>query len=196
MWNQASASAAAAGGGSASGSIGASGSIHSSAGPHTTGSSATHTRTNSMTHNTAAHRRVAGINQQQHASSPSGPSYPRPFANVAFPGTISAPRSAAAPNTPSAPPKSLQRLPILTNHTPTSIAKLAFPPHTTIFWHRLRPVISDPCLCRTAPLPAAPFAAGLSAGAPCRPRRSLAAAVRGRPPHFRNRSHADARARI
>ncbi|GAC95127.1 hypothetical protein PHSY_002702 [Pseudozyma hubeiensis SY62] len=141
MWNQGSASAAAGGGGS----VGASGSIHNSAGPHTTGSFASHTRSNSMTHNTAAHRRVAGINQQQHASSPSGPSsYPRPFANVAFPGTVSAPRSAAAPNTPSAPPKSLQRLPILTTHTPTSIAKLAFPPHTTIFWHRLRPVISDP----------------------------------------------------
>ncbi|KAJ9476124.1 Mediator of RNA polymerase II transcription subunit 13 [Pseudozyma hubeiensis] len=97
-----------------------------------------------MTHNATAHRRVAGINQPQHASSPSSSSsFPRPFSNVAFPGTVSAPRSAAAPNTPSAPPKSLQRLPILTANTPTSIAKLAFPPHTTIFWHRLRPVTPD-----------------------------------------------------
>lgn len=131
MWNQSftSAPAVSIGGGSGNATSGVA---------HPSGSFASHARSNSLAASPSAHRRVSGIAQGQLASSPSAnPPFSRPFANTAFPGTVVAPRSTAASNTASAPTRSLQRLPLLTSQTPTSIAKLAFPAHTTVFWHRL-----------------------------------------------------------
>ncbi|CBQ71522.1 conserved hypothetical protein [Sporisorium reilianum SRZ2] len=134
MWNQASASipAAAMGGGS--------GNPNSSMAHTTAGPFASHARSTSIANGPPTHRRTTGgVGPAQHASSPSSnPIFPRPFPNAAFPGTVSAPRSAAAPNTALATPRSIQHLSLLTTETPTSIARLAFPPHTAIYWHRLQ----------------------------------------------------------
>ncbi|SPO31778.1 uncharacterized protein UTRI_06509_B [Ustilago trichophora] len=107
--------------------------------PHTPGSFVQHAaRPTNITNSPSAHRRAGGIGPTQHASPSNIPAFPRPFANVAFPGTVSAPRSAAPPNTASVPQRSIQYLPLLTAQTPASLAKLTFSPQTTVFWHRLQ----------------------------------------------------------
>ncbi|CDU24394.1 uncharacterized protein SPSC_03765, partial [Sporisorium scitamineum] len=139
-WNQASSTFPAAIGGSG----GSSGGNPKVIMAQTTGPFASHARSASIANSPSAHRRAGGgVGPAQHASPSNNPSFPRPFANAAFPGTVSAPRSAAAPNSALAPPKSIQHLSLLTTHTPTSIAKLAFPPHTTVFWHRLQKICDD-----------------------------------------------------
>ncbi|SPO31379.1 uncharacterized protein UTRI_06509 [Ustilago trichophora] len=161
MWNQASASTT-SGAGAANTMPGATGGSYTNM-PHTPGSFAQHAaRPNNTTNSPSAHRRAGGLGPSQHASPSNNPAFPRPFANVAFPGTVSAPRSAAPPNTASVPQRSIQNLPLLTARTPASLAKLTFPPHTTVFWHRLQPNHPEAAV-ETNHDPAAPATTSLAA---------------------------------
>ena len=96
MWNQASNSAASGAGSSIGGS-------HSNM-AHTPGSFAQHARPANIVNSPSAHRRAGGVGPAQHASPSGNAAFPRPFANVAFPGTVSAPRSAA--------PRTVSRVPV------------------------------------------------------------------------------------
>ncbi|CCF48818.1 uncharacterized protein UHO2_06641 [Ustilago hordei] len=105
---------------------------------HTPGAFAPHARHASLANSPSGHRRIGGLGPAQHASPSSSPAFPRPFANVAsFPGTVSAPRSAAPPNSLSAQHRSIQHLPSLTTLTPTSLAKVPFPADTHVYWLHL-----------------------------------------------------------
>lgn len=142
MWNQASSSAT-PGSGGASAPPGAAGGNYSNA-VHTPGAFAQQARPANLVNSPSAHRRMGGGGSTQHAS-PSHAQKPlRPASNVAFPGTVSAPRSAVPPNSAAALQKSLRHLPLLTTRTPASLAKLAFPPETTVFWCRVEKRILEP----------------------------------------------------
>ncbi|SNX88019.1 uncharacterized protein MEPE_06730 [Melanopsichium pennsylvanicum] len=103
---------------------------------HNPGSFASHTRSSHNLNSPSAHRRVGSTLSSQHPSSSAAQTFTRPFANTAFPGTVSAPRSAVPPSSVSAPHKPIQHLPLLTNRTPTSFVKLGFRAQTVISWHR------------------------------------------------------------
>ncbi|EST06842.2 Mediator complex, subunit Med13 [Kalmanozyma brasiliensis GHG001] len=100
-------------------------------------SAASQNRPISMSNISSTQRRAGGMVQAQHGPSSSNAAFPRP--NIAFPGTVSTPRSSAAPNAASSTtPRSIQHLSLLTASTPASIAKLAFPSLATVHWHRLQ----------------------------------------------------------
>lgn len=115
---------------------GAGGGAHSNM-AHTSGSFATHSRHTSLTNSPSGHRHIGvGIGPAQHASPSANTAFPRPFANAPFPGTVTAPRFAAPPNSLSAQHRSIQYLPLLTTQTPASLAKLPFPANTIVHWQR------------------------------------------------------------
>lgn len=136
MWNQASAPGA-AGAGSQPGGSGSFSNM-----TYTIGSFAPHARPTGLSNSPSAHRRPGGAGSSHHASPATSSAFPR----TPFPGTVAAPRSAIPPNSVSAAQRTIQHLPAFTTRTPASLARLAYPPNTKVFWQRLE---------RRAPTPAA-----------------------------------------